>query len=42
LQTEALQAGSKGLNKGIKAGAPATDERGAKNGAIVTIGAVNF
>jgi hypothetical protein len=41
LQTEALKAGSKALGKGIKAGAPLTDERGVKNGAIITIGAVN-
>jgi CSLREA domain-containing protein len=41
LQTEALQMGSKGLNKGVKTGAPGADERGFKNGMIITIGAVN-
>ena len=41
LQTEALLTGSKGLNKGVKAGATATDERGVKNGTTITIGAVN-
>ncbi len=41
LPTEALLPGSPALNKGVKAGAPVADERNVKNGAAITIGAVN-
>ncbi len=41
LQTKALTTGSKALGKGIKTGATLTDERGVKNGTVITVGAVN-
>ena len=41
LQTEAVFSGSPALGKGLKSGAPATDERGVPNGTVITIGAVN-
>jgi len=41
LQTEALLTGSPALGKGDKGGAPLTDERGVKNGTVISIGAVN-
>jgi len=41
LQTEALKKGSPALGEGDKGGAPLTDERGVKNGKVITIGAVN-
>jgi hypothetical protein len=42
LQTEALKMGSPALGKGDKGGAPKSDERGFKNGFVVSIGAVNI
>jgi hypothetical protein len=36
-----LLPGSPARGKGIKTGAPPTDERGIKNGASINIGAVN-
>jgi hypothetical protein len=41
LQTEALAKGSPALGKGIKTGAPLSDERGVANGPVISIGAVN-
>jgi hypothetical protein len=42
LQTEALLLGSKALGKGVKNGAPPTDERRVPNGMSVSVGAVNI
>jgi len=42
LQTEALQMGSRAFGRGIRTGAPLTDERGVQNGPMISVGAVNF
>lgn len=42
LPTEALNAGSKALGKGVRTDAPTADERDVKNNLPISIGAVNF